>query len=294
MRLNEWKESGNYFDFQGYKIFYKTEGSGFPLLCIHGFPTASFDWSPIWNELTKRFQVITLDMIGFGFSDKPKNFNYSIHTQADVYETLLKFLKVKQAHIFAHDYGVTVCQELLARFNSRLQKNDDQLMLHSICFLNGGLFPEMHRPRLIQKLLLTPIGFILSRFFTKKSFEKSFSEVFGPKTKPTQQELDDFWILICYNEGNLISHKLIRYIPERIEFRERWVNAIIHSKIPIRLINGPFDPVSGIHMAEYYKKIIPNPDIVLLNEGIGHYPQVEDPANVLKYFLEFIEKFNKA
>lgn len=287
MQLEEWNKSGQYYNYLHYKIFYKVEGIGIPLLCIHGFPTASYDWLPIWKDLTKSYQVITLDMLGFGFSDKPKDIEYSILKQADIYESLLDSLQIKDYHILTHDYGVSVAQELLARFQDRQKASDNHLNIHSICFLNGGLFPEMHRPRFIQKLLLTPIGFLISKLFTKKNFEKSFSEVFGKNSKPTQEELDSFWELIRFNDGHLISHKLIHYITERIQQRDRWVNAILQSKVPIRLINGPADPVSGIHLAEYYKKIVPGADVILLNEDIGHYPQVEDPENVLKFYLEF-------
>ena len=59
--------------------------------------------------------------------------------------------------------------------------------------------------------------------------------------------------------------------------------------IPMRLINGLDDPVSGKHALERYKELIPNADVVEL-EGIGHYPQVEAPGAVLSAFLEFHKK----
>jgi pimeloyl-ACP methyl ester carboxylesterase len=64
---------------------------------------------------------------------------------------------------------------------------------------------------------------------------------------------------------------------------------LIETHIPLRLINGPEDPVSGRHAAERYQELIPNPDVVLLDK-IGHYPQTEDPQGVLKAYLEFREK----
>lgn len=290
MKLNEWKQSGNFFNFKGNKIFYRIEGKGKPLLCVHGFPTASWDWNPIWNELRAIYKVLTLDMIGFGFSDKPKNFPYSIHSQADLFETFLLEFKIENPHILCHDYGVTVVQELLARNLDRQKIQKPGIDYQSICFLNGGLFPEMHKPRLIQRLLLSPIGFLISRLLTKGKFSKSFSEVFGKNTKPSQEELDEFWDLIRENNGHLLAHKHIGYMKERKKFRSRWVGALEESKIPIRIINGPSDPVSGIHLANYYKEKIPNPDVVLLSETIGHYPQVEDPSGVLKNYFAFREK----
>jgi len=75
---------------------------------------------------------------------------------------------------------------------------------------------------------------------------------------------------------------------ERRQKRERWVGALRSTRVPLRVIDGPEDPVSGAHMVERYRELVPNPDTVLL-PGIGHYPQVEDPQGVLRAFLDFHE-----
>jgi pimeloyl-ACP methyl ester carboxylesterase len=85
------------------------------------------------------------------------------------------------------------------------------------------------------------------------------------------------WDLLCYNHGNRILHKLIHYIPDRIEHRDRWVKAIQRRDIPIRLIDAAADPISGAHIAKHYRELIPNANVVEL-EGIGHYPQVQAPT----------------
>ena len=56
--------------------------------------------------------------------------------------------------------------------------------------------------------------------------------------------------------------------------------------VPLGVINGPIDPVSGAHMVERYRELVPNPDTVLL-DGIGHYPQVEAPDRVVDAVLDF-------
>jgi pimeloyl-ACP methyl ester carboxylesterase len=67
------------------------------------------------------------------------------------------------------------------------------------------------------------------------------------------------------------------------------VGALQQARVPLRFINGPEDPVSGRHMAERYRELVPNPDVVLL-EGIGHYPQLEAPEAVLAAFLAFVDR----
>lgn len=287
--FESWRAEGRRFSHRGHQIFWQAGGSGAgdALLCIHGFPTASWDWHLVWNELCRQFgRVLAPDMIGFGWSDKPRAYGYSIFDQADLHESLLRAEGIGRCHILAHDYGVTVAQELLARHELRRAAGDDSLVVQSVCLLNGGLFPEMHRARLIQKLLLTPLGPLLGAAMNERSFARSFSALFGHQTRPDAAELRQFWQLLAYRHGNRIAHKLIHYIPERRANRARWVGVLQTTAVPLRLINGPVDPVSGQHLVERYRELVPNPDTVSL-PGIGHYPQVEDPAGVLKAFQAF-------
>ncbi|MEM6298252.1 MAG: alpha/beta hydrolase [Bacteroidota bacterium] len=284
MTLQDWKNKGTYFTYKSHQIFYVEEGEGETLLLVHGFPTASWDWAKMWNTLTQKYRVLTLDMIGFGFSAKPRKYNYNIFDQADLIEALLRQRQIKRVQIIAHDYGDTVTQELLARFHERKQSQEEGTTISSVCFLNGGLFPETHRPLLVQKLLMSPLGHTVAQFFNRKKLKKNFQKIFGPDTQPSEQELDDFWTLISNNGGKHVFHLLIRYMQERKENRSRWVGAIQNMDVPIRLIDGLHDPISGANMVKRYKEIIPNPDVVEL-EGIGHYPLTEAPELVLKYYL---------
>ncbi|MGN4047256.1 alpha/beta fold hydrolase [Pseudomonas sp. SM4] len=279
-----WRKRSQTFVFRGQPIRYWTTGQGEPLLLIHGFPTASWDWHYLWQPLAQRYRVIACDMLGFGDSAKPINHTYSLLEQADLQQALLAHLQVEQpVHVLAHDYGDSVAQELLARHY------EDRLEIASCVFLNGGLFPETHRPVLMQKLLLSPLGWMIGRAFTRDALVKSFRQIFGPQTRPTESELDDFWSLVDSNRGPRIMHKLISYIPERRVQRDRWVAAMQRGEVPMRVIDGEVDPISGAHMVERYRELIPDADTVLL-PGIGHYPQTEAPVQVLKHYLEFRER----
>eukprot|EP01137_Pigoraptor_chileana_P018175 Opistho-2@77251 len=279
------------------------------LLCIHGFPTCMFDWHLIWDRLLSLFgRVIAVDLLGFGLSDKPSRFGYTFKSQADVCESVLETLGVTNVHFLAHDYGVTVAQELLARkgimgrtlslsLPSDRPETQDQsfadatpikLNIQSVVFLNGGLFPESHQPRLIQKLLLVPIlGRVLASLTTRGTFARSFRAVFGPNTQPTDAEMDEYWGLVNINGGSYAVPDTIVYMTERRMYRERYVGALMESKVPMRLVNGPADPVSGAHLAARYREQVPNADVIMLGDDIGHYPQVEDPDGVWSAFAEF-------
>ena len=282
--LAQWQQQGQTFTFNGHEIFYLTQGDTHkpPLVLIHGFPTCSWDWAKITPELSEHFYIITLDMLGFGFSDKP-NQNYSIFEQADVFDALLSKLDVQQYHLLAHDYGDTVAQEMMAQ----QLENDLAFRIESLHLLNGGLFPETHRALSIQKLLLSPIGGLLIRFLNKNAIRKSMHNIFGPNTPPSDQEINDFWILISTNNGHQHMHLLLDYMKQRKQYRERWVSALQNANAPLRLTAGMADPISGAHMVARYKQLIPNADVIELDQ-IGHYPQIESAEAVVNSITSFL------
>ncbi len=290
MNFQQWKTSGQYFKYKDHQIFFQqTTGQGEALLLLHGFPTASWDWNKVWPPLASRFRLIAPDYIGFGYSDKPRPYPYSILDQADLVEALLEEQQISSVHVLAHDYGDTVLQELSARYIDRQQTGASGLILQSIVLLNGGIFPDAHQPRFIQKALISPFGFLLLPFLNKSTLRRNFLAIFGKATPPTPQEIDEFYALMDYNRGKYIFHRLIQYMAERRHHRKRWLNALQQSPAPLRLINGPADPISGQLMIDHYREVIPEPDVVVL-EGIGHYPQTEAPDLVLQHYFEFIDQ----
>jgi pimeloyl-ACP methyl ester carboxylesterase len=256
--LERWKAAGQYFDYLGFDIFYRVDGRPFGeapvLLLIHGYPFNSFDWALIWPNLVERFTVIAPDMIGMGFSDKPVTYEYTVTD---------------------HAYGAPI--------------------IESITWLNGGLFNEAYRPRLLQKLMSrTPLGDLTSRFqgtpVSRRIVDRTLDEMFGPNTKPSARMYDQFHQILDYNDGGRVTHKVGRFVTDRYRFRNRWVRAMRETLVPMRLIDGPIDPNSGKHMADRYREVIPNPDIVMLADDIAHWPQIEAPEAVLAHFLSHVER----
>jgi len=258
----------------GLKVFFKRAGSGTPLICIHGFPSSSWDFEAIWPSLSERFDVLVHDLIGLGKSAKP-NQPLPISLQADIVEGLAAKAGVKEAHILAHDLGDTIAQELLAR---QFEKSSKVNWL-SCVFLNGGIFPKTHRALFIQKLLLSPLGPLVVKLMSEKSLKKSLTKVFSTAHPPTDAFVHETWRLITENNGISMLPKLLHYITERRTYRERWVMPLAGAVVPIRLINGIEDPVSGKHAVDRFDEEVPNADIIPL-ENSGHYPHVETPKEV--------------
>ena len=295
-KIHNWSRQGKYFNFDGYPVFYydssvrDTSANSKPvLLLLHGYPTSSLDWIDMRDELETKFHLIAPDYIGYGLSAKPISFSYTISTQVNMIEQLLNSLNINQFHILAHDVGDTIAQEFLAR-----QIDDRKYIILSTVFLNGGLFPEVHRAFIMMKLLKTPIiGVILQAIIPRHAIGSGINRVFGSSTQRTQQELDEMTSLLFFNAPYNLIQQLQCYLNERAANRDRWVNAINQvqalekNPIRVRLIDGPCDPISGKHMLDRYREVIHNPDTCLLQSHIGHYPNLEDPQNTLKYFLDF-------
>lgn len=286
--VESWKSNGKYFRFNDKNIFYNQIGGGDNLLIIHGYPYNSFEWKDTIEELSKTYKVTFFDLLGMGFSDKPKNHKYSFEEYCDIVNALLKNLNINETHIFSHDLGVSVTQELIAR-NA---EGKNSFKIKSSAFMNGSLFIDVYKPRLIQKLLSkspTLIGEVFSKIMSKKMVNKSVKSVFGPFTQPTEDFLDNQWEILNYNQGKNITYLIGRLVFEKYKYLNRWVNAMQTTTIPMCYICGPFDPNSGINMAKRYEELIPNPKVYLMSENIGHWPQLENQKKVIEIYLKFIK-----
>lgn len=253
-------------------VFVRAAGSGPWLTLLHAFPTSSWDWARVAEMLEPSFRVLTFDFLGFGNSDKPRDHEYSIEEQADLTEALWRRCGVEETGVVAHDYGATVVQELLAR--------ELETHLTGVVLMNAGLYVELARPLLIQRLLATPLlGRLLAYAVTERAFKRSLSSVFSAEHQPSATELHEQWRLIRRRDGVAVTPKLLRYMRERRANAARWEGALERTAVPLRLVWGMADPRSGAHIAEHAKERLPNLGLVALDD-VGHYPQLEAPEHV--------------
>lgn len=189
----------------GYRLFVRQDGAGRPVTLLHGFPTSSHDWALTVPALVAAgCRVTTLDMLGFGQSDKPRRHRYSLHEQADLVEALWKSLGIGKNMLVAHDYGASVAQELPARDPDRITRT---------ALLNGGLHADLHRPVLLQRLLHSRIGPLPARLTDEKRFVAGLR---GVLSRPVPDEvLHDMWTSVAHEDGQRLTPRLLRYIDDR-------------------------------------------------------------------------------
>ncbi|NCP63814.1 MAG: alpha/beta hydrolase [Paraglaciecola sp.] len=286
--FNHYQRDAQYLQVGNYQLAYwhwQHATARDTIVFIHGFPSASWDWHHQWQVLAKEYNLVAMDMLGFGLSAKPLRHDYSLAEQADLLSQLLSHLAIKNYHILAHDYGDSVAQELLYR---QVEVNQPAINqgIRSICFLNGGLFAKVHRPILMQKMMKGPLGPVLAKFMSKASLSKNFTQIFGRQTPPKPADLNAIWQLITHNNGKRIIPKLLSYLAERRHRCPAWIAVMQKTTVPLYFINGTQDPISGQHMLDHYRQIIPHPRTSALD--VGHYPQLEAPYEVTRLYQQFL------
>ncbi|MCC6806027.1 MAG: alpha/beta hydrolase [Deltaproteobacteria bacterium] len=252
------------------------------LTFLHGFPTSSYDFQPIFDLLSGTHHLLAFDFVGFGDSEKPRTAAYSIHAQADLVEAMWQHFHVDRTVVVAHDYGVSVAQELLAR-----RSTDNMKGLAGITFLNGGLYPDLHRPLPVQRALRTPvIGWLTTWLASERMFHKSMRNVFSKEHAPSDAALHEHWRAIERRSGHRMYDKLIHYLRDRETHAERWRAALELNAIPKQFLWGMLDPVSGPAMTERLKERIRPLRLVEMHD-VGHYPQLEAPKRVADLVAEW-------
>jgi len=100
----EFPFESNYVEVHGSKIHYVDEGSGDPILFLHGNPTSSYLWRNIIPHLTSLGRCIALDLIGMGKSDKP-DIEYRFFDHAKYVEGFIEKMELRNITLVIHDWG---------------------------------------------------------------------------------------------------------------------------------------------------------------------------------------------
>lgn len=267
----EWRETGDTLSFKGHRIFVRTQGSGEPVLFLHGFPTSSYDYARIAPLLDGQFKLIFFDFLGYGFSDKPRQHPYSLFEQAEVTQAVAQHFGLSKTLLVTHDIGDSVTLEVMRRGQPEITK---------LVMLNGSVLLDDYRPLITQKLLLHPmIGPMVTRLrlIRKPAFARQFGKLFAAPLTPT--EIDEFWSLIQYNDGMGIYHLLIQYLNERKVHEHTWLDALKAHTAPLTVIWGQRDPVAVPSIANAILERRPDTHYIPMHE-IGHFPHWEAPKQV--------------
>lgn len=94
-----------FLSIDGHRYHYVDEGSGQPLLFVHGNPTWSFAWRNLIKDLAHEHRCVAVDHIGCGFSDKPQDYPYRLQQHIENLDNLVSSLDLQDITLVAHDWG---------------------------------------------------------------------------------------------------------------------------------------------------------------------------------------------
>jgi pimeloyl-ACP methyl ester carboxylesterase len=281
--IRSWAMGGALAELDGVDLYYRVAGGERPwLVCFHGFPTSSWDWHLLLPFLERTHRVLVFDFPGYGLSGKPVDRDYSLIRQLDAAEALFDRLGIRSFDLLAHDMGNSVACELLRR----RERGDYPFELRSLTLLNGGVYMDLHRPLLTQRLLRTPLaGALLARLSSWRVFRAQYPRVYANPERFDEAHYLSQWSLMLNNQGRRTLHRIAGYMRERVRMGDLWLGPLHRLELPLRLIWGDQDPIAVHAIAERICRNQPSAELITL-PGVGHYPQLEAPARTARAFQD--------
>ncbi len=288
--LSGWAARGRAVEVWGRKLFCIDRGPTDPdvleraggreqataLLLLHGFPTSSHDFHHVLDRLARRHRVVVHDHLGFGLSDKPRDYSYSLLEQADHAIGLWRSLGIARAHLVAHDYGTSIATELLARRARGLELGGVQPCSLVLC--NGSVHVELAELQLSQRLLAGPgpVARTFARLATQRRFAGNIQRLLGAPGSLPGREIQAMWEGLVRLHGRERLPAISSYLAERRRFWQRWIDALERFDRPTLVLWGRRDPVAVARIATRLHAEIPKAKLRWLDE-LGHFPMLEDP-----------------
>lgn len=247
------------------------------LLLIHGFGSSTFTWAETAPKLAARgFHIVAVDMLGFGYSDKPAWFDYSITSQARVIERFMDRLGIGRAAVVGSSYGGAVSLSLALDYPERVEK----------LVLVGAVSNDEALSHPILRLASLPgVGELITPFLVD-------SKIFARMRMRETIAVSNHHLVNEYRLSNVrrpllaadAHHSLLttsrNWDANRIE---RDAERLMQ---PTLLIWGDSDTVIPIHNAYKLHELILNSRFVVLKD-CGHIPMEEKPELFVELTTEF-------
>lgn len=268
---------------QGHQVAVYQEGQGAAVVLLHGWPSNALLWQPQVAVLKEHYKVITLDWLGFGKSDKPKDYTYTFTQQKEVLNTVLQAVlePKEQVTLVGHDIGGPPAILWVQEHSQRVK----QLIL-----LNTVLYP-FSMPLDKQSHFLFKIPLLKQLLGSSFGLNKIMHSVTQKKSKAISQHIQT----ILQAHQNLSPSLAIKLILEPVTLgkqEELLSLATVYKNLPVpkHLIIAKKDPLCSAHMLQLQKE---NPEVgVDYLEACGHYLPVEEGEMVGELLLSAMAPFD--
>ena len=300
-RADDWRSRGGYFSWRpaqgdacSVEIFHVEMGDpGAPvLLLIHGWPTSSIDWFEVAGKLSGRFRVCALDFPGYGFSDKPQGWGYSLARDEELIEFYLsEVIGAEAGVVVAHDRGDSVALVHAAR----CAEGRSATRLEHLVLSNGNIFLPLSNLTQVQRQALDAKSWsqIAAAVTPAVLAEGMGATTFTPPRKPGDPEVEALTATFAHDNGIKVLHEGIQYLVERSKDEQRWLTALAGAPFPVTVIWGVYDTVSPPRVASYvwdqYLMFKPGGNRLYFIPDANHYLQVDRPDAFVKVLLHALE-----
>lgn len=250
------------------------------LLLIHGYTASTYVWKSVAPLLAEKdFRVVAVDLLGFGYSDKPASFDYTIQSQARMIERLMNRLGIGKAIVVGSSYGGAVASTVALDYAERVEK---LVLVGAVCndeILDHPLLRLAAVPGIGE--LFTP--FILDSKILSKARMK---ETFAPASRHliTDERVES---VVRPLKAKDAHHSVLtsarNWDANRIQQDAHLINQ------PTLLIWGADDAVIPVHNGQCLYDSMLNSRLVIIND-CGHLPQEEKPERFVELVAEFCRK----
>jgi haloalkane dehalogenase len=263
-------------DVDGVGLHYVDEGTGPPVLLLHGEPTSSYLWRKIIPQLPGR--RIAPDLIGFGRSDKPEDIGwYSYDRHVDSIARLVAELDLSGLTLVVHDWGGPIGLRFAVEQPERVER---------VVILNTGIGGG--RPPSDTWLRFRDVGrelggaLDIGRLVEAGTAQGLSDEVRAAYDAPFPTPES--------KAGALAFPELVPTEPghPNTEPMNRVLAALREWTKPTLVVWGVEDPVLPPHFAERFVELIPGAQGPVLIEGASHFLQEDKPDEVAKAILGFM------
>lgn len=270
----------HYFHINNHALHYIQEGQGELILFIHGTPSWSFEFRNIIKSLSDKYQCIAPDFIGFGRSDKPRNFDYSPKAQSEILEKFILQKNLKNIHLVVHDFGGPIAIQTAIRHPGRIK---------NLIILNSWMWSQKNEShfKAKMKLLKNPLIPFLYRYF---NFSARFllPKTFG-KNKITKKILKGYTAPFIRRKEREAPLAFARSLVEDQNwFDELWQKRKLISHIPALILWGMKDPTIPSSYIKKWEEVFLTSKSIKFHTS-GHFPQEEQPEKVAKEIQTFIQ-----
>ena len=258
-----WQAGGRYFEWvsplpenhgRKVKVFHTQAGDEHKptIVLVHGFPTSSFDFRPLFELLRDDFHVCALDFPGFGLSDKPVDgFVYSLSQDAQLlWDFISGVLGLQECIVFSHDRGDSVVLRFLQLYQAAATR---PFVLRHHFLTNANLYLPLANLTTFQKAMLDPVGSAaaVTRVTPQLLAEGLGETQYSPPLAASDPEVQALTEHFAFGNGVQVLPATIQYLNERKKFEVGFLASLAASDVPATLIWGAHDMVSPLRVAHH-------------------------------------------